>query len=511
MDGTVLIADDDRTIRTVLTQAMTRAGMQVHATSSLTTLMRWVGEGRGDLVITDVAMPDGNGLEMIPRISELRPDLPVIVISAQNTIMTAIRATEAEAWDYLPKPFDLPDLMHRSALALEESHMRRMKTRSKVVDKPQADAAVVQPRAEAGSAEPVSLAGRSPEMQALFQSIARIMNTDIPVLISGDSGTGKSRVARAVHGLSQRNTAGFQILDPALPGDRQQEDQLLAKLSGGTLVIDEPAEYSPEEQLKLNRFLDRFTQMDSAPPRLITTSQQDLTHLLAGGQIRADLYYRLKGAELHVPTLAQRISDIGVLAEEFLRSDDLDDQGPGLGRSNGVARAFSPEAEQILLQHPWPGNVRELKITIRQLVAISTRPVISAEDVRDVLAVGSAASAIPPVAPVQQMIGNVSPGAMAATGYAAQVSERPAEEGSLSDSVERHLRRYFDLHQDSLPAPGLYQRILKEMEIPLFEIALDATHGNQARCAELLGINRNTLRKKLTALDIHVTRGRKLM
>jgi Response regulator containing CheY-like receiver, AAA-type ATPase, and DNA-binding domains len=109
MDGTILVADDDRTIRTVLTQALTRAGCKVHATSSLTTLMRWVGEGKGDVVISDVMMPDGNGLEMLPKISQDRPDLPVIVISAQNTIMTAIQAAEAEAYDYLPKPFDLPD------------------------------------------------------------------------------------------------------------------------------------------------------------------------------------------------------------------------------------------------------------------------------------------------------------------------------------------------------------------------------------------------------------------
>lgn len=119
MDGTVLVADDDRTIRTVLTQALTRAGCKVHATSSLTTLMRWVAEGKGDVVITDVVMPDGNGLEMLPKIAEDRPGLPVIVISAQNTIMTAIQAAEAEAYDYLPKPFDLPDLMKRTGKALE--------------------------------------------------------------------------------------------------------------------------------------------------------------------------------------------------------------------------------------------------------------------------------------------------------------------------------------------------------------------------------------------------------
>jgi two-component system, NtrC family, nitrogen regulation response regulator GlnG len=181
MDGTVLVADDDRTIRTVLTQALTRAGCKVHATSSLTTLMRWVEEGKGDLVISDVIMPDGNGLEALPQISKLRPGLPVIVISAQNTIMTAIQAAEAEAYDYLPKPFDLPDLMKRSARALDLK--RRVQPR--VMNAPR----------EAGDDLP--LVGRTAVMQALYRLVARVMNTDLAVLITGESGTGKSLIAAA--------------------------------------------------------------------------------------------------------------------------------------------------------------------------------------------------------------------------------------------------------------------------------------------------------------------------
>jgi len=181
MDGTVLVADDDRTIRTVLTQALTRAGCRVHATSSLTTLMRWVDEGKGDLVISDVVMPDGNGLEALPQITERRPGLPVIVISAQNTIVTAIQATEADAYDYLPKPFDLPDLMKRAARALDVK--RRLRP----------------PRAAepAPPQEDLPLVGRTSAMQALYRLVARVMNTELPVLITGESGTGKSLIARA--------------------------------------------------------------------------------------------------------------------------------------------------------------------------------------------------------------------------------------------------------------------------------------------------------------------------
>ncbi len=157
MDGTVLVADDDRTIRTVLTQALTRAGCKVHATSSLTTLMRWVGEGKGDVVISDVVMPDGNGLEMLPKIAQDRPGLPVIVISAQNTIMTAIQAAEADAYDYLPKPFDLPDLMKRTARALDQKQRTQPEAARDGGDRP----------------DELPLVGRTPVMQALYRLVAR--------------------------------------------------------------------------------------------------------------------------------------------------------------------------------------------------------------------------------------------------------------------------------------------------------------------------------------------------
>ena len=211
MDGTVLVADDDRTIRTVLTQALTRAGCRVHATSSLTTLMRWVGEGKGDVVITDVMMPDGNGLEMLPRIALDRPELPVIVISAQNSIMTAIKAEEANAFDYLPKPFDLPDIMKRTARALEKN------TRRAPVS------------AETDPPEDLPLVGRATPMQALYRVVARIMNADLPVLIQGESGTGKSLIARIIHDLSDRRALPMIIATPADLADLDGPARLMAR------------------------------------------------------------------------------------------------------------------------------------------------------------------------------------------------------------------------------------------------------------------------------------------
>ncbi len=454
MDGTVLVADDDRTIRTVLTQALTRAGCKVHATSSLVTLLRWVDEGKGDLVISDVVMPDGNGLEALPGIAEKRPGLPVIVISAQNNIMTAIQAAEAEAYDYLPKPFDLPDLMKRAARALETKRRQRPGTPP-----------------EPASGDDLPLVGRTPAMQALYRLVARVMNTDLAVLITGESGTGKSLIARAVHDLSDRRSMPFVV---AGAGDLEPIDgpsALLARARGGTLLFDEIGDLSPEIQGRVVRMLDGLA--DYAP-RIMATNQTDLADRLASGEFRKDLFYRLGGVTIAVPPLRERVDDIALLADHFLAR----------ARRDGLPhRSFSPGAREVFRAFTWPGNVRQLENTIRRLVVTASEDEIGRAEAEAVLSQQPA----------------FDPG------------DSPAGGEKLSGCIEKHLRRYFDLHGGALPPPGLYPRILREMELPLIEIALDATGGNQAKCAELLGINRNTLRKKITELDIRVTRRRKLM
>ena len=454
MDGTVLVADDDRTIRTVLTQALTRACCKVHATSSLMTLMRWVEEGKGDLVISDVMMPDGNGLEALPRIAKERPGLPVIVISAQNTIMTAIQAAEAEAYDYLPKPFDLPDLMKRAARALEQK--RR----------------VVPRVAEVRTAgDDLPLVGRTALMQALYRLVARVMNTDLPVLITGESGTGKSLIARAIHDFSDRRAQPCIVVAAADIDGLEGPAAVIARAKGGSLVFDEVSDYDDDAQARVVRMLD--TLGDNAP-RVLATSQIDLAARIEAGTFRRDLFYRLGGVTISVPALRERVDDIPLLAEHFLVRGD---------REIGTRRHFSPEAMELVRAFPWPGNVRQLENTVRRLVVTSSEEEITRAEVE--AALGSQ----PAMEPL-----------------------RGGGEGEkLSASVARHLTRYFDLHGGALPPPGVYQRILREIEMPLIEIALDATAGNQAKCADLLGINRNTLRKKITDLDIRVTRRRKLM
>jgi two-component system nitrogen regulation response regulator GlnG len=245
----------------------------------------------------------------------------------------------------------------------------------------------------------------------------------------------------------------------------------MARARGGSLVFDEVSDYDEETQVRIVRMLDA---MPDPAPRIMATTQRDLTPMIEAGAFRQDLYYRLGGVTLAVPALRDRVEDIPLLAEHFL----LRAEREGLG-----TRRFSAEALSLVQTYSWPGNVRQLENTVRRLVVTASEEEIARPEVEAVLG--------------------------------AQPTPEPLRAGGegekLSASIARHLRRYFDLHGGSLPPPGLYDRILREMEAPLIEIALDATGGNQARCADLLGINRNTLRKKITDLDIQVTRRRKLM
>jgi two-component system, NtrC family, nitrogen regulation response regulator GlnG len=298
-----------------------------------------------------------------------------------------------------------------------------------------------------------------------------VMNTDLAVLVTGESGTGKSLIARAIHDFSDRRTLPFVVAQSAELQGVDGPSALLARARGGSIVFDEVADFDEDSQARVVRMLDLLG--DNAP-RIMSTSQSDLSARMEAGQFRQDLFYRLGGVSLHVPSLRERVDDIPLLAEHFLARGE---------RDLGTVRRLSTDATDLVRSFSWPGNVRQLENTLRRLLVTASETEISRAE-------------------VEQVLGN-------------QPSPEPRADGTsgekLSASVARHLKRYFDLHGGQLPPPGVYQRILREMELPLIEIALDATAGNQAKCADLLGINRNTLRKKITDLDIRVTRRRKLM
>jgi two-component system nitrogen regulation response regulator GlnG len=316
------------------------------------------------------------------------------------------------------------------------------------------------------------LVGRTPAMQALYRLVARVMNADLPVLITGESGTGKSLVARAIHDFSDRRTLPFVIVQAAELQGVDGPSAILSRARGGTIVFDEIGDFDAEAQGRIVRMLDA---LPATAPRILATSQQDLPARMEAGSFRDDLFYRVGGVMLTVPPLRDRVEDIPLLAEHFLARAERE----GLQR-----RRMAQDAMALVRAYRWPGNVRQLENTLRRLAVTALEVEITRAEVEAVL--GSTPAPLPR-------------------------SDAPESAERLSASIARHLRRYFDLHGDGLPPPGLYDRILREMELPLIEIALDATGGNQAKCADLLGINRNTLRKKITDLDNHVTRRRKLM
>lgn len=459
MDGTVIVADDDRTIRTVLTQALTRAGCKVRSTGSVSTLWRWVEEGEGDVVISDVIMPDGNGLDLLPQIHLKRPNLPVIIISAQNTVMTAIKASENGAYDYLPKPFDLKELLSKVSRALSQRNVPSSPAKA--------------PRNEGQN---LPLVGSSPSMQDVYRVVARVLNTDLNVMITGESGTGKNLLAKTLHDLGNRRSGELVTVHSGSTSAQEieflfQDDEMMP--AGSTIYLDEISEMSAETQLQLLEMMQLPVVQDKNL-RFVASTQKPLANLVNEGMFREDLFYRLSVMPISLPPLRERIDDIAELTVHFLQQ---------IGAEGRALKTISSKALEHMRSALWPGNVRELQNFVNRLAVLCIEEEISESFVEDAL----------------KQAPKTAPETVSVSGE------------KLSSAVEAHLKRYFDLHGDQLPAPGLYNRILREIELPLIALTLSATRGNQIKSAELLGINRNTLRKKINDLDIQVTRTKKMM
>ena len=471
--GTIVVADDDAAIRTVLNQALSRAGYEVRLTSNAATLWRWVSRGDGDLVITDVVMPDENAFDLLPRIKRVRPDLPIIVMSAQNTFMTAIKASERGAYDYLPKPFDLKELIAIVGRALSSPKTKRLEAGPDVNDN-------------------IPLVGRSPAMQEIYRILARLMQTDLTVMIAGESGTGKELVARALHDYGKRRSGTFVAINmAAIPRDLVEAELFghekgaftgaqarsagrFEQADGGTLFLDEIGDMPMEAQTRLLRVLQQgeYTTVGGRTPiktdvRIVAATNKDLRSLINQGLFREDLFYRLNVVPIRLPALRERTEDIPDLIRHFFT----------VGEKEGLPlKQIETAAVDRLRRYRWPGNVRELENLVRRLAALYPQEVITEVIIEAEL------DTSPPLP---------------------QASEGGSgDEETLSRSVERHLSDYFNGFRDTLPPPGLYHRILREVEYPLISAALAATRGNQIKAAELLGVNRNTLRQKIQDLEI---------
>lgn len=478
--GTILVADDDAAIRTVVNQALSRAGYEVRVTSNASTLWRWISSGDGDLVISDVVMPDENAFDLLPRIKKLRPMLPVVLMSAQNTFMTAVRASEKGAYDYLPKPFDLTELVRIAGRALSEP-------------KPQNEQ-----RQNEEPIENMPLIGRSAAMQDIYRVLARMMQIDLTVLIFGESGTGKELVANALHEFGKRKSGPFVAINmAAIPRDLIESELFghekgaftgaqsrstgrFEQAEGGTLFLDEIGDMPMEAQTRLLRVLQQgeYTTVGGRTPiktnvRIVAATNKDLRLAIQQGQFREDLYFRLNVVPMRLPPLRERGEDIPDLVRHFFH----------MGEKSGLpGKTISTAGLDYMKRHPWPGNVRELENLIRRLAALYPQEEISAEIIETELHVGEA-------------VRNIAPNANA--NFA---------EASISQAVEHNMQAYFATFGEELPPPGLYHRVLDEFERPLLLACLTATRGNQIRAAELLGLNRNTLRKKIRELGVAVYR-----
>ena len=473
--GNILIADDDAAIRTVLNQALARAGYVPRVTGNASTLWQWISQGLGDLVVTDVVMPDENAFDLIPKVKKIRPDLPIIVMSAQNTLMTAITAAECGAYEYLPKPFDLNELVAIVGRALAEPRAKQQPTR--------------EPRSDE-----LPLIGRSAPMQEIYRVLARLTQTDLTAMISGESGTGKELVARALHEYGLRRKGPFVAINMAAIPRELIESELFGhekgaftgaqtrhvgrfeQAEGGTLFLDEIGDMPMDAQTRLLRVLQEgeYSTVGGRTPiktnvRIIAATHRDLQHQIDQGLFREDLYYRLNVVPMRMPPVRERKEDIGDLTRHFLRQAEAE----GL-----PAKSIDAAAIERMKQHQWPGNVRELENLVRRLAALYTQDTITAELVET------------------ELSNNVMP---------AFQSGEP-QDADIGHALEQYMAEYFTGFGDGLPPPGLYQRILRMVEPPLINAALAATRGNQIRAAELLGLNRNTLRKKIRDLDLKVIR-----
>lgn len=476
--ATILLADDDAAIRTVLTQYLEQLGYGVRATDSGSTFWKWVESGAGDVAVSDVVMPDADGLDLLPRVKEVRPDLPVIIMSAKNTVLTALQASERGAFEYLPKPFDLGDLADAVSKALELKISQN--------SSPDTSADMNLP-----------IVGSSSAMQAVYRLIGKVAPTDLSVLIRGESGTGKELVAKVLHEFGPRRSKPFVALNmAAIPADLVEselfghekgaftgadfrKDGRFSQAEGGTLFLDEIGDMPLTIQTRLLRILQegKYTRVGglrelNADVRIIAATHRDLEAMVSEGSFREDLFYRLNVVPLHLPPLRERLADLAELVPALVT---------GLSSPTIPPKRFTKDAIDALRQHSWPGNVRELENFLQRVMAVLPQAVVDASAVQSEL------------------------GAVNGPGH---IFEDPfLAPQDLEHILQTQMQRFFSENRDGVPNGKIYTHFLEILERPLIKQTLRTTRGNQIQAAAMLGLNRNTLRKKVQELGIKVVRG----
>ena len=472
----IIVVDDDRSIRVVISTALTRAGYNVKSSGTVAGMWRLVETDFADILITDVGLPDGDALDMLPKLQNTKPKLKIIVMSARTTLLTAVRAQKKGAFEYLPKPFDLDELLNlvSSTFIQNKSFITKSNEITKLTKNIYDSGPVI---------------GKSMAMQDIYKLISRLVNTNLTLLISGESGTGKQLIAKSIHDLSSLNNKLFININmdffnnytlenfiQKLQIHDNEEIKSFESLNGCSIIIRDVSDSSLIQQKNLLNFIEEDFSFyenkikDFKKPRIIVLTKNNILNKVENGFFREDLFYRINVIPIKIPSLKDRFEDISDLTIYFLNKHLSNKQ---------IYRSISHEGMNLLKEHIWPGNVRELQNVIERICLVSSSEEISMSLIKEVLS-----------------------------------EDRLNEDDFESDNIElyfkKYLSKYFMNFDENLNINNLHNSFISKIEKPLIESILHLVRGNQIKASKCLGFNRNTLRSKIKLYGIKIIKQRKL-
>ena len=461
----ILVVDDDKSIRLVLSTALTRSGFLVKTSATTAGFWGLLKADKFDVMITDVGLPDGDTLDVLPKIQTINPKMKIIVISAKSTLITAVRAEKKGAFYYFPKPFDLDELIGLVNKIFETSEVlteNKLVKSEKIIDKP-------------SLYDSGPIIGKSKIMQDTFKIIARLIKSNITVLINGEIGTGKKLIARSIHDLSFSGKKKFIKLNIKNIGnyDKHYINEL-KNSDSGTILIDQVCESSLTEQHELLNFIENFNtnrdqlSHETIQTRIIVTSKKELLKLVENGEFREDLYYKLNVMPIFLPPLRKRLEDIPNLINHFINI--FNNKNTGKLYLDNLALTF-------LKSYHWPGNIQELKNLIERL-SLSSNSKITKSDVENHLK------------------------------NSFEINEND-ENLTFENIIHKRINKVMSVINNDSSKMNVYNELIKTIEKPLIENILNYTRGNQIKASSILGLNRNTLRKKISELGVTVRKVRK--
>ena len=471
----IIVADDEESMRWVLSKALKRKGFSVDLAKDGDEALSLIQANSYDLAILDIKMPGLSGLDLLGKVKELKSDLLVVIMTAEASMKNAIEAMKRGAYDYITKPFDLDVI---DAIIEKIDKAREMSSQVSLLKEELKDRYQLEK----------TIIGNSPAMREVYKTIGKVAPSDVTILIQGESGTGKELIARAIHFNSKRLGKPFIALNCAAIPKELLESELFGfekgaftgaferklgkfeQANGGTIFLDEIGDMPLDLQAKMLRVLQEKeitrtggNQSIAVDTRIVAATNQDLEERVRQKAFREDLYYRLNVVPIQLVPLRERKEDIPLLFDYFLKSSCAEMETP--------VKQCSDDALRLLMQYPWPGNIRELENTIKRAVILSSDPLLTAADF----------SSLTSQKPGQQQ----------------------SEELSLEALVDTKLRSSLD-NLEKMESGDLYGMVLEQVERPLIRFVLEKTRNNQVRAADILGINRNTLRKKIQELGIEL-------